>query len=43
MKYIIDEALNRAEIEGRSKPSSVVKSDEELVRCWRSSPPISGS
>ena len=31
MKYIIDEALNRAEIEGRSKPSSVVKSDEELV------------
>jgi cell division protein FtsZ len=31
MKYIIDEALTRADFEAKSKPSSVIKSDEELV------------
>jgi cell division protein FtsZ len=31
MKYIIDEALSRAEVEGRSGPSSMIQSDEELV------------
>jgi len=31
MKYIIDEAISRAEIEGKAKSSSMVQSDEELV------------
>lgn len=31
MKYIIDEALGRAEAESRIKPSSIIRSDEELV------------
>ncbi|NPV61209.1 MAG: cell division protein FtsZ [Methanotrichaceae archaeon] len=31
MKYIIDEALGRAELEGRSRPPSTIQSDEELV------------
>jgi len=31
MKSIIDEALTRADREGRAQPSSVIKSDEELI------------
>jgi len=31
IKYIIDEALGRSEIESRIKPSSMIQSDEELV------------
>ncbi|MFZ3162010.1 MAG: cell division protein FtsZ, partial [Methanothrix sp.] len=31
MKYIIDDAMGRAEAESRVKPSSMIKSDEELV------------
>ena len=31
MKSIIDEALDRAQLEGRVGPSSLVESDEELV------------
>src|SRR5512136_1686361 len=31
MKYIIDEAISRAESEGKAKQSSMVQSDEELV------------
>jgi len=31
MKYIIDDALDRAEVESRIKPSSMIQSDEELV------------
>ncbi len=30
-KYIIDEALGRAEVDGRDPPSSMIRSDEELV------------
>ena len=31
MKYIIDDALGRAGVEGRIKPSSIIQNDEELV------------
>ena len=31
MKYIIDEAMERAEVENRIKPASMIQSDEELV------------
>ena len=31
MKYIIDEALGRSEVGNRTKSSSVIQSDEELV------------
>ena len=31
MKYIIDDAMGRAEAESRLKPSSMIQSDEELV------------
>jgi len=31
LKYIIDEALSRAEIEGKIGPKSIIQSDEELV------------
>jgi cell division protein FtsZ len=30
-KYIIDEALSRADVESRAQPSSMIQSDEELV------------
>jgi len=31
LKYIIDEALGRSEVESRIKPTSMIQSDEELV------------
>jgi len=31
MKYIVDEALNRSDAEAKTKPLSMVQSDEELV------------